>query len=62
MSDHPDSIRNDTNSLTLSRQVMLHTKDSDFVVLLNAISTCGNQIRINEGMCSVLAKHEFRRD
>jgi len=39
MSDHPDSIRNDTNSLTLPRQVMLHTRDSDFVVLMNAIQT-----------------------
>lgn len=39
MNDHPDSIRNDTNSLTLSRQVMFHTRDSDFVVLLSAIST-----------------------
>lgn len=39
MGDHRDSIRNDTNSLTLSRQVMLHTRDSDFVVLLNSIQT-----------------------
>ncbi len=36
---HPDSIRNDTNSLTLSRIVMNRTKDADFVILMNAIST-----------------------
>jgi len=39
MGDHRDSIMNDTNSLTLSRQVMIHTRDSDFVVLLNSIQT-----------------------
>jgi len=35
---HPDSIRNDTNSLTLSRQVMIGTRDTDFVVLMNSIA------------------------
>ena len=38
-SEHPDSIRNDTNSLTLSRVIMSHTKDTDFVILINAVST-----------------------
>lgn len=37
--DHPDSIRNDTNSQTLSRLVMMRTRDSDFVMLINAIAT-----------------------
>lgn len=37
--EHPDSIRNDTDSKTLSRLVMNRTKDSDFVILLNAIQT-----------------------
>jgi hypothetical protein len=36
---HPDSIRNDTDSQTLSRLVMIRTKDSDLVILLNAIQT-----------------------
>jgi len=40
MSDfHPDSIRNDTDSKTLSRLVMIRTRDSDLVILLNAIQT-----------------------
>lgn len=37
--DHPDSIRNDTNSMTLSRQVMCHTRDADLVILLSALQT-----------------------
>jgi hypothetical protein len=36
---HPDSIRNDTDSKTLSRLLMTRTHDPDFVILLNAIST-----------------------
>mmetsp|Transcript_5354 Transcript_5354/g.11697 ORF Transcript_5354/g.11697 Transcript_5354/m.11697 type:complete len:341 (+) Transcript_5354:78-1100(+) len=36
---HPDSIRNDTDSKTLSRQVMMKTKDTDLVILLSAICT-----------------------
>ena len=36
---HPDSIRNDTDSQTLSRLVMIRTRDSDLVILLNAIQT-----------------------
>jgi fructose-1,6-bisphosphatase I len=36
--EHPDSIRNDVNSMTLSRVVMAKTRDSDFVLLINAIS------------------------
>ena len=39
MGDHPDSIRNDTDSLTLSRIVMRATHDTDFVILLNAVAT-----------------------
>lgn len=35
----PDSIRNDTNSLTLSRVVMNQNGNADFVVLMNAIAT-----------------------
>lgn len=37
--EHPDSIRNDTDSKTLSRLVMVRTKDSDLVLLLNSIQT-----------------------
>ena len=37
--DHPDSIRNDTDSKTISRLVMVRTKDPEFVILLNAIQT-----------------------
>lgn len=36
---HPDSIRNDTDSKTLQRLVMVRTKNSDLVILLNAIQT-----------------------
>eukprot|EP01041_Mallomonas_annulata_P006041 gene6041-12176_t len=36
---HPDSIRNDTNSLTLTRLIMENTRDTDFVILLSALST-----------------------
>lgn len=36
---HPDSIRNDTDSQTLTRLAMVRTKDSDLVILLNAIQT-----------------------
>ena len=40
MSDfHPDSIRNDVDSKTLTRSVMLKTKDSSLVILMNAIQT-----------------------
>ena len=37
--EHPDSIRNDTDSKTLTRVVMSRTKSSDFVILLNSIQT-----------------------
>ncbi len=37
--EHPDSIRNDTNSKTLTRMVMAATHDSDLVILLTSIST-----------------------
>eukprot|EP01036_Dinobryon_divergens_P035622 gene35622-46199_t len=37
--EHPDSIRNDTNSQTMSRLLMMKTKDSDFVLLMNSIQT-----------------------
>ena len=37
--DHPDSIRNDVDTQTLSRYVMSLTKDRDFVILMNAIQT-----------------------
>ena len=37
--EHPDSIRNDTNSQTMSRLLMVKTKDSDFVLLMNSIQT-----------------------
>lgn len=36
---HPDSIRNDTDSQTLHRLVMVRTKDPELVILLNAIQT-----------------------
>jgi len=39
MNFHPDSIRNDTDSKTLARLVMVRTKHSDLVILLNAIQT-----------------------
>ena len=39
MSEHPDSIRNDTNLKTLTRMVMAGTHDSDLVILLTSIST-----------------------
>ena len=37
--EHPDSIRNDTDSKTLARLVMMRTRDSDFCILINAIAT-----------------------
>lgn len=38
MSDfHPDSIRNDTDSKTLGRQVMAHTRDADLVIFFHAL-------------------------
>ena len=39
MEHHPDSIRNDTDSKTMTRLVMINTRDSDFVILCNAIQT-----------------------
>ena len=39
MAEHPDSIRNDTNSLTLTRMVMSNTHDSDLVILLTSVAT-----------------------
>ena len=36
---HPDSIRNDVDSKTLSRLLMTRTKNADLVILLNAIQT-----------------------
>ncbi len=39
MGDHPDSIRNDTDSKTLTRLVMVRTRNSDLVILLNSIQT-----------------------
>lgn len=39
MEFHPDSIRNDTDSKTLTRVVMLLKKDPEFVILLHALST-----------------------
>jgi hypothetical protein len=36
---HPDSIRNDTDSKTLSRLSMMRTKDRDLVILLGSIQT-----------------------
>ena len=35
--EHPDSIRNDTDSKTMGRQVMAHTRDSDLVIFFHAI-------------------------
>lgn len=35
----PDSIRNDTDSKTLTRIVMTHKRDSEFFILMNAIQT-----------------------
>jgi fructose-1,6-bisphosphatase I len=37
--DHPDSIRNDVDSKTLSRVLMSKTQDADLVLLLNAMAT-----------------------
>eukprot|EP00981_Chlorochromonas_danica_P014441 scaffold8013_cov187-Ochromonas_danica.AAC.6 len=37
--EHPDSIRNDTDSQTLHRLVMVRTRDPDLVILLGAIQT-----------------------
>ena len=34
-----DSIRNDTDSKTLTRIVMTHSRDTEFVILMNAIQT-----------------------
>lgn len=36
---HPDSIRNDTDSKTLARLVMVRTRNPELVILLNAIQT-----------------------
>ena len=35
----PDSIRNDTDSKTLTRLVMTHSRDAEFVMLINALQT-----------------------
>jgi hypothetical protein len=37
--EHPDSIRNDTDSKTLSRHTMAQTKNIELVILLGAIQT-----------------------
>jgi ribosome-interacting GTPase 1 len=37
--EHPDSIRNDTDSKTLGRLVMAKTRDADFVILIHSIAT-----------------------
>ena len=41
---HPDSIRNDVDSKTLSRVATLATKDAELVLLLNAISTASKLV------------------
>lgn len=37
--EHPDSIRNDTDSQTLHRLVISRTHDMELTILLNAIQT-----------------------
>jgi hypothetical protein len=37
--EHPDSIQNDTDSQTLSRLVMVRTRNAELTILLNAIQT-----------------------
>lgn len=37
--DHPDSIRNDTDSQTVHRVIMKKNRDPDFVILINALCT-----------------------
>ena len=39
MMEHPDSIRNDVDSKTLSRVVSAVTKDHELIILLNALAT-----------------------
>ena len=39
LADHPDSIRNDTDSKTMTRLVMVASKNPDLTILLNAIQT-----------------------
>lgn len=39
MAEHPDSIRNDTDSKTLTRVIMSQTRDPEFVMLMTSIST-----------------------
>jgi len=41
---HPDSIRNDVDSKTLSRVATIATKDPELVLLLNAISTASKLV------------------
>ena len=66
-SEHPDSIRNDTNSLTLSRVIMSHTKDTDFVILINAVSTACKLVSRSvrkagiAGLCKISKYSSFTR-
>lgn len=63
--EHPDSIRNDTDSMTLSRLVMVRTRDSDLVILLNSIQTACKLISRSvrkagiAGLCMILIFREF---
>jgi fructose-1,6-bisphosphatase len=65
--EHPDSIRNDTDSQTLSRLVMVRTHNAELTILLNAIQTACKLITRSvrkagiAGLCklSVLALFHF---
>jgi hypothetical protein len=57
---HPDSIRNDTDSKTLTRAIMGKTHDSELVILLNSIQTACKLITRSvrkagiAGLCMIL--------
>ena len=66
MAEHPDSIRNDVDSKTMTRIVMNKTRDSDLVILLNAISTACKLISRSvrkagiAGLCKLwISKQDF---
>lgn len=44
MAEHPDSIRNDVDSMTVSRVTMARTKDADLVLLMGAIATASKLV------------------
>jgi hypothetical protein len=55
---HPDSIRNDTDSKTLGRQVMAHTRDPDLVIFFHALEVSHKTqiVAKSESICLLIAQ------